>query len=57
MLFAILKFTDQQAPANLVGMNANVRHSHYRLLMVKNSVLQCYYGDTIYPDCQKDEAP
>lgn len=55
LLFAILKFTDQQATVNLVRINANARHSHYHLLMVKNSLLQCYYWDTIYPDCQKDE--
>lgn len=57
LLFAILKFTDQQAPVNLVRINANIRHSHYQILSVKNSLLQCYYWGTIYPDCQKDKTP
>ena len=57
LLFAILKVTDQQTPANLVRINANIRHSHYQILSVKNSLLQCYYWGTIYPDCQKDKTP
>lgn len=57
LLFAILKLTDQQAPVNLVRINANIRHSHYQILSVMNSLLQCYYWGTIYPDCQKDKTP